>query len=544
MVTSLVWSRLFSVLLLAGMPFPSFFWDDRRPAEAIRLEESERWREAESLYAQKAQQEPDWAVYWRGESERCRFQQELRRQCTAPAVQAYLKQLTLLEATETYGETLELIRSHAAEPIAVQRLAETGMRRVAWALDNPTFCRLAFPAGLAETERATLKAELASRWLRTPAADRAAAVRAFQGLLTRWQQNHGAAPAPLAFVLIGGACAAVDAYTSFLPPFWHEKEAQAGRSDLGGAGLAFSQHGEVLMVRAVAPGSPAAEAGIAVNAQALSVEGHPAASLSLDEAELLLLGPTGSPLTIEWQPPFEPAPRRTVLRRRPLNQPTVPEARLVDEPRGIGYLQILLFDENTPAELDQALRKLHSVGAKVLIVDLRGNPGGLLSAAAAAASRLAPADRLAFSTQGRGKEANVYYRTRGGPALAAPLVVMIDGDTASAAEALAAALEEQAKAITVGSTTWGKGTVQRLLPLKLKGAGLRLSTARWRTGEGADLNEKGLTPRLTLVTTPEDSPGAVAQRQFEAALRAARDLAPAPDSERGGSSPGQSLEPR
>ena len=539
MLITLVWPRPVGVFVLVAyltthyLAFQSA--DERRPAEVLALEKQERWREAAEYYELKSREVPDHPETWSGEVRRCRFQARLKQRSESPVLREHLNSLSFFDAIELYSSLLELIKTQACEARSMQQLFLQGLADLNWALENPAFCRLAFPGRLDDVTLQGLRVELKLRWRGQAIPNRVAAIGQLQALVTRWQREYAARPAPLVYIFLQGACAAVDEYSAYLPPFWRERETLATRGNVATVGLAIGQNRDDLVVQALAPQGAAVQMGLTVNAQLLAIDGQPASTLTPDEAELLLLGPAGSRVLVEWQGAMDAAPRSAELTRQRLNLPSVSGARMVDESRGIACVQILLFDESTAAELDASLSKLRASGMKALIIDLRGNPGGLLSAAAAVAARFLPHEAVAFSTHGRDGQGVVRYAAVGATPMTVPLVVLLDHDTASAAEALAAALEDQLWAVTVGETTWGKGTVQHLLPIGRGGAGVRLSTARWMTSRNQDLQNVGLRPKwpvtefLKLEPGPETASAlTVAQRQLEVAIRAAREMLQSP----------------
>jgi carboxyl-terminal processing protease len=537
----LLWPRaacwFLALTSTVGLPFFLFDRDDRRPAEAVALEQAERWREAAEYYEAKAKGDRGSADFWSAESRRCRWQARLKQRAESPLVVQHVSAWSLPRAVALYGAALDVIKTHACESLSVDHLLARGLRDLDWALQNPAFVRLAFPGGLTENDQRKLSLELKTRWRSLAIPGRAAALQYVQALLACWQRDYAAKAMALVFVFLHGACAAVDEYSAYLPPVYCEREMLAWRGDVASCGLAVGQDRDDLVIQAIAPEGSAAQAGLEVNATILSIDGQPGRSLSADDAELLLLGLAGTQVVIEWQRPPDDQIRRTVLARQKLHLPTVNGARIVDEQRGIGYLQIVLFDQNTPAELDAAIQKLRAQAVQALIIDLRGNPGGLLTAAAAAAGRFLPRNSVAFYTLGRQRQILERYVATAGtePPTTIPLVVLIDHETASAAEAFAAALEEQLWAVTVGETTWGKGAIQHVLPLGRDGAGLRLSTSRWVTSRGHDLDRMGLRPKWVVSEICKDEPGyshssllARSQWEFGLALRAAREMLQSP----------------
>jgi len=178
----------------------------------------------------------------------------------------------------------------------------------------------------------------------------------------------------------------------------------------------------------------------------------------------------------------------------------------------IGYLQITQFTERTGEEFVKALNKLSELKATGLIIDLRNNPGGLLDSAVAVAEPFFKKGELIVYTQGRKPGDREDYKAESDEApLDVPAAVLINAGSASAAEIVAGALKDTGKAIIVGERSFGKGSVQSIFKLK-HGEGMRLTTARYYTPSGVTIHEKGVTPNVEVVMTPEDDQNVRLQR--------------------------------
>jgi carboxyl-terminal processing protease len=162
---------------------------------------------------------------------------------------------------------------------------------------------------------------------------------------------------------------------------------------------------------------------------------------------------------------------------------------------GVGYIRLANFQKTTPQEMESALLSLRSRGMRVLVLDLRGNPGGLFPAAVQVADRFLP-QGVIVTTQGQMRGLSKTYLAQNPlTAVDVPLVVLVDGDTASAAEVVAGALKDNQRALLIGQTTYGKGSIQSLVPLQL-GGGIRLTLARFYTPRGQPFTGVGVTPHL------------------------------------------------
>ncbi len=260
-------------------------------------------------------------------------------------------------------------------------------------------------------------------------------------------------------------------------------------------------------VTVVAPllGTPADSAGITPGVRVASIDGRSTYGLSMDEIEQALRGPVGSTirLTIERG---DSTPTLT-LRRRMIELHPVQHSEVL--PVGIGYVELATFSQQAAAEVRRAVESLRARGARSLILDLRKNPGGLLEQGIAVADLFLDSRQRIASTRGRTADANHDFADET-PQLwrGMPIVALVDSGTASAAEIVAGALQDNDRAVVIGSPTYGKGSAQTLLTL-LDGHALELTTARWFTPRGRaierDSTKGGITPDV-VVRSPETQP--------------------------------------
>lgn len=516
-----------AAILLCAMLWPAGWgvWDALPPPEQLALEEAERWHDAAAGYSRLADDEPSRAAAWHAEAQRCLWQHRQTQLAQSPPWHRLLSNLSLPQAAEQLAEILELVQNHAVEAPSAEEMFQHGLRDLALALDNASFRRSAFPAGLTLADRRALRAEIAQLQSLHHERSRSLVLQEAQRLASRWQLRHNASPAAI-LAVFWRAAAAVDGYSDYLPPYWYELECRTGPATRGSTGLALVQEADSLLVQQVLPGSPADRAGLFANDVITHLSAQPASTLRLEEAELMLLGPVGSKLSLHWQTGIPRQPRQAELVRVELPLASIVESHLADAEDGIGFIRLLHFDENTPKELDQALRQLGAARLQSLILDLRGNPGGLLTSAAAVAGRWLPPASVAFVTTGAGSSTE--YLAKGQGDRMPKLVIMVDRHTASSAEALAAALSHHGRATLIGEATCGKSRVQHLLPLKRGQGGLRLSTCRWHLPGQPAADRASLKPAVPFPEMGRSqaplSPEAEARGQFEAALALARSL--------------------
>lgn len=294
---------------------------------------------------------------------------------------------------------------------------------------------------------------------------------------------------------------ALDPYSQFLPPRAYRNLEEEVDGKFGGIGVQVEElDGRIVVVAPIA-GTPGERAGILRGDVLVKVDGADVRGLKLEEFIGKLRGKPGTSVAVTLE---RGEPSRVIelkLKREIIKVDSVRDATLLAE--GIGYVRVTVFAEKTGEEFQAALEKLRSQGAKALVIDLRNNPGGLLSAAADMVQPFFPRGELIVYTEGRQKDDRMELRSEGSAEpLQMPLAVLVNGGSASAAEVVAGALRDTRRAVLVGEKTFGKGSVQTLFPIKGEAA-LRLTTARYYTPSGVIIHERGLQPDLKEVLTPE-----------------------------------------
>ncbi len=267
-----------------------------------------------------------------------------------------------------------------------------------------------------------------------------------------------------------------------------------------GVGLSVTEVKGGLHVVKVFKGSPAAGGGIEVGATIVSVDGKSIAGLGSTAATELIKGPEGSEVTLGVRGPKGGKARPVELTRAQIALPVVSSRMLSANGRKVGYARLAAFSEGADVALRRAVRKLQRQGARGLVLDLRGNGGGLLEEAVLTASIFLPADEVVVTTDSR-TEGHAVYKTKGGNLPALPIVVLIDRNTASAAEILTAALADDVGAKTVGTRSYGKGVFQQEIGLSNGGA-LKLTVGEYFTPDGVNLAGKGIHPDVKAPDLP------------------------------------------
>jgi carboxyl-terminal processing protease len=394
------------------------------------------------------------------------------------------------------------------------QLFRKGMEELHWALESLEFCQAHLPAAR-PTDIRDFQKLLKRLWGgQTNLSREEARIQVREvALAASAKLQLNATTVIMEFTC--GACYALDDYTAYLTPTELRILCDSLKGEVGSAGLILaSRDGGKLIINDVQQLGPAAEVMPSLlNGQVVSIDKRPADQFTLEGAQQALEGATGS--TVELSVSFPGVPPRTImLQRRPVPLTSVYSYMLTDT---VGYIQIGCFQETTLRELDQALGGLSNM--KALVLDLRGNGGGLFEVAIDSARRFL-AQGIIASTQSVDPKYNTVYQSRNPAAMTLPLVVLIDGDTASAAEVLAGALKENRRGRLVGQTTFGKGctqTVFRLPPAPggVPTGGLRITVARFFSPTGSPYAGRGIVPHL--LVEPVSMPGKDNDPQLEEA---------------------------
>ena len=295
-----------------------------------------------------------------------------------------------------------------------------------------------------------------------------------------------------------GLLADLDPHSAYLEKDEAQDLQEQTEGAYSGIGVEIEQRPDrSLMVVAPIDGTPAQRAGLRAGDTIIAVDGQVLATRGADAASRELRGKPGTQVTITFVRPGDPAPRDLVITRETIRITSV-SSRLLEP--GYGYLRISTFQTDTGPQVKRqltALARQSDGGLSGLVLDLRSNPGGLLNAAVEAADALLD-QGLIVRTKGRLAYSNASFHAKAGDAInGAPVVVLVDAGTASAAEVLAGALRDHKRAVVMGSRTFGKGSVQTVVPLE-NGDSVKLTTARYYTPSGKSIQASGIRPDIVL----------------------------------------------
>ena len=309
------------------------------------------------------------------------------------------------------------------------------------------------------------------------------------------QQAYGAAH--------GLVAAFNDPYTLFVEPAPREMERDELAGHFGGIGAYMTRNDAEDLVLTVIPDRPAAKAGVLDGDVLLEVDGKPIPKdMPVDEIVALVRGDIGTKVMLRLRRSNRAEPLVVSVVRERIETPSV-EWRVLDKDEHIGYVRISLFGQRTSQELEAGLVELASQGVDKLVLDLRGNGGGLVDAAVDIVSQFIKDGQVLREVKRGGQER--FYPTKGvkGPAQVWELALLVDGGTASASEIVAGSLRDQKRAVLIGEKTYGKGSVQEVHELA-DGSSLHVTVARWLTPNRTQIDKTGLEPDVVVNISEDD----------------------------------------
>jgi len=317
-----------------------------------------------------------------------------------------------------------------------------------------------------------------------------------------------------------GMLSSLDPHSQFMDPNDFRDMQDDTRSRFNGLGIEVSMKNGLPTVVTAMEDTPAAKAGILSGDQILRINGVSTERMDLQDAINVLRGPAGRKVTLTLLRPSTKEIKDYSLERAEIKVQSVKGARLLDAeltgPFRIGYIRLIQFNEPTAEELAKALDELQKQGMQALILDLRNNPGGLLNSAVDVCAQFLPPNTKVVSTQGRVASQQHDYATSGAKKERSnfPIALLINEGSASGAEIVSGALKDLHRAILVGETTFGKGSVQNVMQLP-DGSAVRFTTAKYYTPGKQVIQGNGVAPNIRVAMTPEQERALFALRNAE-----------------------------
>jgi carboxyl-terminal processing protease len=461
-------------------------------SQGTKLESQRRWGEALALYEDEIRKNPNVTQLFE-RIDLAKIHYDLGRRYADGSFRRTIAQLDEPQALTLYSEVLTKISAHYVQEPDWRHLLDRGTRDLEVALYEADFVTNNPMQATDETVndfRRRLHNLTDNRLVR--GRDDLRDVVTSAAHLAR--AELGLNPTVVILEFTAAAAGGLDEYSTFLTADQLTDLYSQIEGNFVGLGVELKAADQALLIVNVIHGSPAERAGIKGGDRLVAVAGKATRDLTTDQAAELLQGPEGTTVELMDVTANDP-PRRVVVRREHVDVPSVDDVKMLDPAAGVGYLKLTCFQKTTSRDMDAALWKLYRQGMKSLVMDLRGNPGGLLTAAVDVGDKFIDQGSI-VSTEGRSPQENYVYTARSAGAWRMPLVVLIDGDSASASEIFAGAIRDHKRGTIVGYKSYGKGSVQGIFPLNIAGTGIRLTTAKFYSPNHVGFVHNGVQPDI------------------------------------------------
>jgi carboxyl-terminal processing protease len=462
-----------------------------------RLETERKWRDAIDHYKHSLESWPKDENLKYG-LRRAQFQFGIDRRYSDQSFLTTLKPMSRDAALTAFDEIMSHIRAHFVDPIDTTSIVAHGTESLWLALRNERFIEQNL-FGAEQARIDSFREMLRERYWNKPVASDSDARRVITEVCDLGRKQLGLDAGAIVQEYVFGACNCLDDYSNVLTPGRLNDLYSNIEGEFVGIGIVMeAEIGKGMKLVQVLPDSPAYEKGLRAGDTIIGVDGRNCKFMTTDEAAGLLTGKANTQVRLEVICPA--GQREALVTRREVQVKSIPVAKIIDSKNGIGYIQMTGFQKSSATELDEALTKLEREGMKALIWDVRGNPGGLLTAAVEVLDRFIENGTL-VETRGRTYDQNYTYTAHVPGTHNVPIILLIDGSSASASEIVAGAIRDHHRGKLVGRKSYGKWSVQSIYDLRT-GGGVRLTTAKFYSPNGDTLGKIGVKPDVD-VTVPK-----------------------------------------
>lgn len=450
------------------------------------------------------------------ESDSEKLQLRISSRYQDPKMLSLLNSTNMRQMTSLFQEVSQTIDSRHVSPTSYEVRTAAALNGLVLALGNPEFLAAAGARGNdANLQQATDSVRKFRDQLELqPARSAEEAMGVMQWVASTLNQQLGARQEIVALEFINATLDSLDKYSSLMPnKVGSAPSAQANVSTAGleerivGVGIEMKKHDNGALIMGTVEGSSAAEAGLKRGDVLTQIGNQPLTGMSLNQIAELITGPAGT--TIDIQIDRTGQKYGATLERRSVYVSSVAGAQLVDPARKVGYVKLKQFSESSAEDLEKAMWNLYNNGMTSLVVDLRGNPGGLLTEAIQVSDLFLPSGVI-VSTKGRNASDNTTEMAKRAKTWNLPLVVLVDENSASASEIFAAAIQDNGRGVVVGRHSYGKGTVQTHFPLNTVSGILKLTTAKFYAPSGREMAGAGVTPDYLVKNANEETASTLA----------------------------------
>jgi carboxyl-terminal processing protease len=316
----------------------------------------------------------------------------------------------------------------------------------------------------------------------------------------------------LTYNALKGMLSSLDPHSQFMEPDSFDDMRSETEGQFGGIGIQIGIKDNIITIIAPMEDTPGFRVGLMPGDKIIAVDGTSTDKMTLPDAVKLLRGKPGTEVTLRILRTKLKEVKDVKIVREIIKVDSVKDVKMLDEK--IGYVRVTQFNGPTDEEFEKALQSLEKQGMEALVIDLRNNPGGLLESAVEIAGKFLPKNEMIVYTEGRQVERRIYNAKGNDRHPNYPIVVLINNGSASGSEIVAGALQDLKRAVLVGETTFGKGSVQSVLPLP-DGSAIRLTTAKYYTPGRKVIHEKGVSPDILVPVSEEDQRALIIQRARE-----------------------------
>ena len=464
--------------------------------EGLELRNSGRWAEAIEFYEKSLKKFPKHESLTQG-LRQSKIHYSIERRYSDKSFVGSMLPLSRAESLVYLDDVLDKVRHYYVDPVSATNVVAHGTESLYFALKNKKFLDRNLP--YAEASRVLqVTRTLKEQYWNKPVSGTDGARRTVLDICDLVQRELNLPASVVIMEYVFGGCNSLDDYSSYLTPGKLGDLYNNIDGEFVGIGIEMkAETDKGLLLVNVLPESPAAEGGANAGDLIVSIDGRDCRKMTTEEAASLLQGQPNSRVRLNLADPSTGAERTATLTRRSVKVKSIPVVKMVDPANRIGYIRMVGFQKNTPEELDAALAKLKRSGMQALIWDVRGNPGGLLPAAVEVLDRFM-GNGVIVSTRGRVADQNTIYSAHEDATdWNGPLVLLVDGDSASASEIVAGAVHDHHRGTIVGRKTYGKWSVQSILPGHAE-SGFRLTTARFFSPNGDTYGKVGIQPDVTV----------------------------------------------
>lgn len=478
-------------------------YDDESSAvqEGNSLRGSRRWAEAIEFYENVLKSWPESEPLKQG-LRQSKIHYSIERRY---ADKSFLDQMLPLSRSESLiylDDVLEKVRHYYVDPVSATNFIAHGTESLYFGLNNEKFLAKNLPT-VDSARIAQVRRTLREQYWNKSVSGIDGARRTVLELCELTQREISLSSSAVIMEFVFGGCNSLDDYSSYLTPGKLGDLYNNIDGEFVGIGIEMkADSGKGLLLVNVLPESPAAEGGALAGDLIVAIDGRDCRNLTTEEAATLLQGTPNSRVRLMLQDPVSGQERPASLVRRAVKVKSIPVAKIIDQANKIGYIRMTGFQKNTAEELDAAMSKLRREGMRALIWDVRGNPGGLLDAAVKVLDRFM-GNGVLVSTRGRVADQNTIYSAHEDATdWSGPLVLLVDGDSASASEIVAGAVHDHHRGTIVGRKTYGKWSVQSILPGHAD-SGFRLTTAKFYSPNGNTYGKVGIQPDVKVTEDAE-----------------------------------------